>query len=171
MNLKRKSLFASITLANVLALIPVLQSAEVTEKVEKAEKTTATVEKPAEKVEKATEKKAKNLDWLVKHPTIIKLLELQNQERARNGVLPSKLNPEMCLAAQRHAVWMAETGAFTHSGLPYRENIFWGVRTPEEAINGWIWSPGHHTNMLSGTEVGFGYMIRDGRPYWCSVMQ
>ena len=171
MSLKRKSLFASITLATLLALIPVLQSAEVAEKVEKAEKTTAKVEKPAENVTKATEKKSKNLDWLVKHPTILKLLELHNQERLRNGLSLSKLNPEMCLAAQRHAVWMAETGTLNHSGLPYRENIFWGVRTPEEAISGWILSPGHHANMLSGAEVGFGYMIRGGRPYWCSVIQ
>ncbi|GDY07756.1 hypothetical protein LBMAG52_12420 [Planctomycetia bacterium] len=117
------------------------------------------------------EKNSKNLDWLVQHPTIQKLLALHNQERARVGLSPSKLNPEMCLAAQRHAVWMAETGSMSHSGLPYRENIFMGVRTPEDAINGWIWSPAHHSNMLSGTEVGFGYMVLNGRYGWCSVMQ
>ncbi len=117
------------------------------------------------------ERSSQKLDWLVKHPTIEKLLELHNQERARNGLSPSVLNPEMCLSAQKHAVWMAETGAFQHSGLPYRENIFWGVRTPQEATNGWIWSPAHHANMLSGSQVGFGYMVLNGRPYWCSVMQ
>jgi cysteine-rich secretory family protein len=117
------------------------------------------------------ERHSQNLDWLVKHPTIQKLLELHNQERARNRLPPSTLDAKMCLAAQKHAVWMAETGWFQHSGLPYRENIFWGVRTPDDAINGWIWSPAHHGNMLTGSAVGFGYMIIDGRPYWCAVMQ
>ncbi len=117
------------------------------------------------------ERNSQNLEWLVKHPTILRLLELHNQERARVGLSPSKLNPMMCLAAQKHAVWMAETGSMSHSGLPYRENIFMGVSTPEAATNGWIWSPAHHGNMLSGSEVGFGYMILNGRPCWCSVMQ
>ena len=131
----------------------------------------ATAPAPSAEMMNRIEKHSKNLDWLVEHPTIQKLLVLHNQERARNGLAPSKLNPEMCLAAQKHAVWMAETGWFQHSGLPYMENIFWGVSTPEDATNGWIWSPAHHSNMLSGTEVGFGYMILEGRPYWCSVMR
>ena len=113
----------------------------------------------------------KKLDWLVKHATIQKLLELHNQERIRNNLTPSILNPEMCLSAQNHAVWMAQTGSYCHSGLPYRENIFMGVSTPEAAIDGWIRSGPHHYNMLSGTEVGFGYMILNGRPCWCSVIR
>jgi hypothetical protein len=150
MSLIRKSLVTVLTLATLGVFAVATQSSEMSARVEK---------------------NSKNLDWLVEHPTIQKLLELHNQERARVGLAPSKLNPEMCLAAQRHAVWMAETGWFAHSGLPYRENIFMGVTTPEAAINGWIWSPAHHANMLSGTEVGFGYMVLNGRYCWCSVMQ
>ena len=117
------------------------------------------------------DRNSQDLDWLVKHQTIQKLYELHNRERARVGLQPSALNPQMCLAAQKHAVWMAENSWFQHSGLPYLENIYWGVRTPEDAINGWIWSPPHHGNMLAGTDVGFGYMIINGQPYWCAVMQ
>lgn len=150
MCLIRKSLIVALTLAVTGVVTSGLPSAEMSARVDRH---------------------SQNLDWLVKHPTIQRLLELHNQERARVGLPPSKLNSEMCLAAQRHAVWMAETGWFAHSGLPYRENIYMGVSTPEAATNGWIWSPAHHGNMLSGTEVGFGYMVLNGRPCWCSVMQ
>ncbi len=150
MRLNRKLLFVALTLAVTGVAVTGARSAEMSERVEK---------------------NSQKLDWLTQHPTIQKLLELHNQERARVGLSPSKLNPEMCLAAQKHAVWMAETGWFSHSGLPYRENIFMGVTTPEAATNGWIWSPAHHQNMLSGNEVGFGYMVLNGRYCWCSVMQ
>ena len=150
MSLNRKSLIVALTLAVTGAIATGTRSAEMSERVEKH---------------------SQNLEWLVKHPTIQRLLELHNQERARVGLPPFKLNPEMSLAAQKHAVWMAETGWFSHSGLPYRENIYMGVNTPEDATNGWIWSPAHHANILSGTEVGFGYMILNGRPCWCAVMQ
>lgn len=110
-------------------------------------------------------------DWLVKHPTILKLLELHNTERLRVGLEPLKLNTEMCLAAQKHATYMADTGWLVHSGLPYRENIFMSVTSPESATNGWIWSPAHHTNMLSGTEAGFGYQYKNGRPCWVGVFK
>ncbi|MBC7816432.1 MAG: CAP domain-containing protein [Planctomycetaceae bacterium] len=150
MCLNRKLLIVALTLAVTGVVATGVRSAEMSERVEK---------------------NSQNLEWLVKHPTILRLLELHNQERARVGLFPSKLNPVMCLAAQKHAVWMAETGWMSHSGLPYRENIFMGVSTPEAATNGWIWSPAHHTNMLSGAEVGFGYMTLNGRPCWCSVMQ
>ena len=150
MSVSRKSLVLAFTLAVTASVAPATWSSEMLTRIEKH---------------------SQNLDWLVKHPTIVKLVELHNQERARNGMPPSKLNAEMCLAAQKHAVWMAETGWFQHSGLPYRENIYAGVSTPVDAINGWIWSPAHHANMLSGTQVGFGYMILNGRPCWCAVMQ
>lgn len=110
-------------------------------------------------------------EWLTEHPTILRLLELHNAERARVGLSPLVLNPEMCLAAQRHATYMADSGWFVHSGLPYRENIFMWVRTPEDAVNGWIWSPAHHANMLSGKEIGLGYQYRNGRPCWVGVFR
>lgn len=110
-------------------------------------------------------------DWLVKHPTILKLLELQNVERQRNGLSPLKLSAEMCLAAQQHAVWMARTGYYMHSNLPWPEIIFSGPRSPEAAVTGWIYSPAHHSIMLSGSEVGFGYMKLNGQTYWVGVFR
>jgi len=123
----------------------------------------------AEKV--ATEMEAGPHDWLVKHETILRLVELTNQHRARMGIGPVTLDTQMCLDAQRHAKWMADTGAFQHSGLPYMEIIFHSVQSPEGAIQGWIASPPHHGIMISGTRVGFGYMTRNGYPYWVGVFR
>lgn len=110
-------------------------------------------------------------DWLVKHETIVKLVELTNQHRARMGLGPVVIDVQMCLDAQRHATWMADFGGFQHSGLPYMEIIYQSVTTPESAIQGWIASPPHHGIMLSGTRVGFGYMVRNGYPYWVGVFR
>lgn len=110
-------------------------------------------------------------DWLIKHETILKLVELTNQHRARMGIGPVTLDTQMCLDAQRHAKWMADFGSFQHSGLPYMEIIYQSVVTPEHAIQGWIASPPHHGIMLSGTKVGYGYMLRNGYPYWVGVFR
>lgn len=110
-------------------------------------------------------------DWLVKHPTIQQLVELTNQHRARMGRPPVRINADLCLHAQRHATNMADTNWFRHSGLPWPEIIYAGPRAPQDAINGWINSPAHHGIMLSGSEVGFGYMVRNGQPYWVGLFR
>ncbi|HID24645.1 MAG TPA: CAP domain-containing protein [Planctomycetaceae bacterium] len=109
--------------------------------------------------------------WLVRHPVIQRLLKFHNEERARYGLPPLQLAPEMCLAAQEHATWMAETGYYMHSNLPWAEIIFAGPLSAREAVDGWIASPAHHSIMLSGTEAGFGYMVRDGQTYWVGVFR
>lgn len=110
-------------------------------------------------------------DWLIEHPTILRLLKLHNQTRSRSGRQPLVLNTEMCLAAQRHANQMATSGRFAHSGLPYRENIAYRQRTADHAVRTWNASPGHFNNMLSGSHVGFGYAVRNGVGYWVAVFR
>lgn len=105
------------------------------------------------------------------HPTIARLLELHNQTRARVGLPPLALNQQMCALAQQHANWMASTGAFAHSRLPYRENIAYGQASPEHAVQTWTYSPGHYQNMCSGRECGFGYQVRGGTGYWVAVFR
>lgn len=117
-----------------------------------------------------TKKKGEH-DWLIKHPTIQKLLKLHNQERARNGLPALTLNTQMCLRAQEHAKWMAETGYYQHSNLPWPEIIFQGPTSAEAAVNGWIASPAHHSIMLTGSQAGFGYMVLNGQYYWVGVFQ
>jgi uncharacterized protein YkwD len=110
-------------------------------------------------------------DWLIKHPTIQRLFELHNQTRARVGLPPLTLNADMCLAAQRHANWMASYGTFAHSGLPYRENIAYNHSSPEHAVQSWTYSPGHYANLCSGSQCGFGYQTRGGVGYWVAVFR
>jgi uncharacterized protein YkwD len=110
--------------------------------------------------------------WLTEHATIQRLLKYHNEERARYSLPPLKIDPKMCLAAQKHAVWMAETGYYTHSNLPWPEIIHHGPRSARGAVDGWIWSPSHHGIMLSGAKkVGFGYMVLHGQTYWVGVFQ
>jgi uncharacterized protein YkwD len=110
--------------------------------------------------------------FLTKHPTLLRMMELQNQERARYGLPPLKMNAQMCVAAQKHAHWMASTGWYVHSNLGWPEIIHSGPVTPESAVQGWIWSPAHHAIMLSGgTEAGFGYSVRNGVPFWVTVIR
>jgi uncharacterized protein YkwD len=123
------------------------------------------------RAEKIVTEEAGPHDWLIKHETILKLVELTNQHRARMGVGPVVLDTQMCLDAQRHATWMANFGGFQHSGMPYMEIIYQAVTTPESAIQGWTASPPHHGIMLSGSRVGYGYMIRNGYPYWVGVFR
>jgi|GEM_PF-985757 len=110
-------------------------------------------------------------DWLIKNENIVRLVTQANQHRAQMGLAPLELDTMMCLDAQQHANWMAATGAFQHSSLPYLEVIFHGVPTPEAAVQGWIASPAHHAHLLSGTRVGFGYQLRGGYPYWVGVFR
>lgn len=110
-------------------------------------------------------------DWLIEHPTIQRLLELHNETRARYGRGPLTLNTQMCLQAQAHAKKMADYGWFAHSGLPYFENIAYSQRTASAAVQTWTYSPAHFNNMLRGTQVGFGYALRNGTPYWVAVFR
>jgi uncharacterized protein YkwD len=108
--------------------------------------------------------------WLTNHPSIQKLHTLINEERKLHGLEPLVLDPKMCLKAQEHAVWMAETGYYQHSSFPWPEIIFYGPRNAESAVQGWIYSPAHHGIMLGGgTQCGYGYMVIDGRCYWVGV--
>ncbi len=114
---------------------------------------------------------------------------LGNLARRANGVPPLRWSVEMTNAARwfswdsvenrpegfcghddtlGRAPWdrMADFG---YEGFGGAENCFCGYVTPEQAIDGWMNSPGHRDNLLDPTwqEVGLGYYRRDsdGRGY------
>jgi uncharacterized protein YkwD len=114
---------------------------------------------------------------------------LGNLARRANGVPPLRWSVEMTNAARwfswdsvenrpvgfcghddtlGRAPWdrMADFG---YEGFGGAENCFCGYVTPEQAIDGWMNSPGHRDNLLNPTwqEVGLGYYRResDGRGY------
>lgn len=109
--------------------------------------------------------------WLTEHPVIREMQVLQNAERQRWGLSPLVMDPALCLAAQQHAVWMADTGWYVHSRMGIPEIIHSGPLTAVDAVNGWIWSPAHHGIMLSGSRAGFGYMVKNGVTYWVTLVR
>jgi uncharacterized protein YkwD len=116
-----------------------------------------------------------------------RLLDLVNQARAvprscggRRYAAARALrwNERLALAARTHADNMARLDFFSHSGRDgstppqrvaaagyrYRvagENIAGGQDTPEEAVAGWVKSPGHCANLMNSafSEMGAAYAV------------
>jgi len=104
------------------------------------------------------------------------VVELTNQERAKNGLAPLKENAELNYAADEYAELMSDRGVLSHTGpdgsqpwdrakaVGYEaqtmgENIAAGQKTPEQVVAAWMNSPGHRANILNPkyTEIGVGF--------------
>ncbi|RDW20355.1 sporulation protein [Oceanobacillus arenosus] len=111
------------------------------------------------------------------------VVELTNQERAKQGLSALKIDTELSKVAREKSNDMATNGYFDHNsptygspfdmmksfGITYRtagENIALGQRTPAEVVEGWMNSEGHRANILNGeyTHIGVGY-VENGN-YW-----
>ncbi|HJL17095.1 MAG TPA: CAP domain-containing protein [Sandaracinaceae bacterium LLY-WYZ-13_1] len=107
---------------------------------------------------------------------VCRVFELVNEERADAGLAPYAWNPELALAAQRHAEDMVDQGYFDHQSLdgrsfgdrafeagydgsPRGENIAAGQRSAEQVMDSWMSSGGHRANILSegSNEIGVGF--------------
>ncbi|QTN00959.1 hypothetical protein ERJ70_17700 [Sediminibacillus dalangtanensis] len=105
------------------------------------------------------------------------VVELTNQERAKQGLDPLEIDTELSKVAREKSADMARNGYFDHNsptygspfdmmkqfGISYNtagENIAKGQRTPEEVVNAWMNSEGHRENILNGnfTHIGVGYV-------------
>ena len=116
------------------------------------------------------------------------LLDLTNQARANSGLPMLRMDPRLCRAARLHSANMARLNSMSHNlegrshqnrtreaGYPsgmVAENICYSQGNPQAAINTWLNSSGHRTNMLSyqysDLGVGIGYN-RSGQPYYTQV--
>ncbi|CAG5079508.1 Spore coat assembly protein SafA with CBM 50 [Thermobacillus xylanilyticus] len=104
------------------------------------------------------------------------VVELVNQQRAKNGLKPLKLNWELSRVARYKSEDMRDRRYFSHNsptyGSPFdmmkafgirysaaAENIAAGQKTAQAVMNSWMNSPGHRSNILSAsyTEIGVGY--------------
>jgi uncharacterized protein YkwD len=113
-------------------------------------------------------------------------------ERSFGPAAPVLWNAELAQAALAHSEDMASHHYFNHRGsdgsfvgertrrVGYNwhrvgENIASGVRSPEDAMTGWLDSPGHCANLMDPgfTEMGTGYAInpisKAGTAYWTQV--
>ena len=115
-------------------------------------------------------------------------LPLVNKVRAERGLSPLNAQAAARSAAQEQAVRMAKAEQMTHLigrgddfksrmkrrdvPLPAAENIASGQGTVEEAVQAWINSQRHLTNML-GRYNGLGVAVARSaasRPYWAMVL-
>lgn len=114
------------------------------------------------------------------------VVSLVNQERAKAGLSPLKINTKLTGVAERKAEDLRDKNYFAHNsptygspfdmmkqfGITYTaagENIAKGQRTPAEVMNGWMNSPGHKANIMNAnyTEIGVGYVTdSNGTTYW-----
>ena len=114
---------------------------------------------------------------------------LGNVARQQNGVPPLRWNNQLSQAARWFAwdsvenrpepycghqdtngQWPIDRALiFGYLGFAGAENAFCGWVTPQQAIDGWMNSPGHRANLLdpNSREVGLGFYRRasDGRGY------
>jgi uncharacterized YkwD family protein len=111
------------------------------------------------------------------------VVDLTNQERAKNGLPALKVDQELSKVAREKSSDMQRNNYFSHTsptygspfdmmkqfGITYKaagENIAKGQRSPEEVVNAWMNSEGHRKNILSAnfTHIGVGY-VAEGN-YW-----
>ena len=119
------------------------------------------------------------------------VVDLTNVERTLNGRASLRANARLMHAAQIQAEQMASAGQLAHvlpnAAYPsagdrlaaadyrwqaYGENVALGQSSAEKALDGWMHSRGHRTNILNPdfTEMGAGYATdRERRPYYVQV--
>lgn len=108
------------------------------------------------------------------------VIELVNQERAKQGLSPLKKDTALMNTADVRAEEL-ET-LFSHDrpdgtkcytafpgGYSYRgENIAMGQQDPVSVMDSWMHSSGHRANILNPNydSIGVGYSAQDGTPHW-----
>ncbi len=115
-------------------------------------------------------------------------LNAVNKFRAENGLPALKSSALLNKASQFQSDEMAKATTMSHTiagelgprvtaaGYQWStvaENIAFGQRSYEEAVEGWINSPPHRKNLLNPnvTEVGFAVTTGpDGRQYWTNIL-
>lgn len=111
------------------------------------------------------------------------VLELVNQERAREGIAPLVTNPQLQADAMQRAseiaVYYSHTRpdnsecktAISISYSSWGENIAYGYATAEAVMNGWMNSSGHRENILRErfASMGVGCFVQNGRTFWVQL--
>lgn len=116
-------------------------------------------------------------------------IRLINIERTNRGLSALQTNWELCRVARYKSQDMVLNNYFNHTsptyGSPFTmmqsfglkfsagaENIAYGQRTAQEAVNGWMNSAGHRANILSQayTHTGVGVAKKsNGTLYWTQM--
>ncbi|WP_226584698.1 CAP domain-containing protein [Halobacillus litoralis] len=114
------------------------------------------------------------------------VVELTNQERAKQGLEPLELDTELSAVAKDKSLDMQQNNYFSHNsptygspfdmmkqyGIDYRtagENIAMGQTSPEQVVEGWMNSEGHRKNIMNPdfTHIGVGHA--ENGNYWTQM--
>ena len=117
------------------------------------------------------------------------VVQLTNQERAKNGLKALTQDWELSRVARYKSVDMRDKNYFSHDsptygspftmmknfGISYRsagENIAAGQTTAQEVVQAWMNSPGHRANILNAnyTYIGVGYAKGGTQRYYWTQM-
>ena len=134
-------------------------------------------------------------EWIEEYRTLggvnayeLEIIRLINAERARHGLNPLAISPELSMAARFHSQEQVDLGYFGHESpvtgrgtqraemfghsniqehvFGVRENVGGtaaGRRTPEDQVNSWLNSPGHRAAILRGDDITQAISIGVGR--------
>ncbi|KMJ59520.1 hypothetical protein AB685_01180 [Bacillus sp. LL01] len=138
-------------------------------------------EEPADDNQQQTEESTEGIS-----ETEMKVIELTNAERRKNGLSDLKADASLSNVARDKSKDMQTNNYFSHTspthgspfdmmrdyGISYNtagENIAMGQRSPEEVVQAWMNSEGHRKNILNGefTHIGVGY-VEEGN-YWTQM--
>ncbi|WP_458406859.1 CAP domain-containing protein [Anaerotignum sp.] len=120
-------------------------------------------------------------EWEGVHEYVFAVVDLVNEERAKENLAPVTLDRAATTAAQVRAeeakcCWSHTRPdgrkcftALTEAGVIYRaagENLAGRIATPEKVVQAWMDSPGHRKNIMNPrySQIGIGY-VADGN-YW-----
>lgn len=93
-----------------------------------------------------------------------------NDERARYGLPPLKVDKELMATAREHAAWMTRTRNMVHTSRPVAENIAMGQPHSSDVVRAWMNSAGHRANILNGGNGRIGvaaFRTESGTIFWC----
>ncbi len=102
--------------------------------------------------------------------TEAEIVSQTNAQRARYGLPPLAMCPNLMGSARQHCSWMASANSMTHTRAAVAENIAAGQHSASDAMNSWMNSSGHRANILGRgySTIGVAAVAgSNGQTYWC----
>ncbi|MGE8206510.1 CAP domain-containing protein [Heyndrickxia sp. NPDC080065] len=114
------------------------------------------------------------------------VINLTNNERAKNGLPALKVDTKLSGVAQKKSADMQQNHYFSHTsptygspfdmmrdfGVSYKsagENIAMGQRTAQEVVNSWMNSQGHRENILNKSFTHIGVGVEQTGYHWSQM--
>ena len=98
------------------------------------------------------------------------IVDRTNEERARHGLPPLEVDPNLMESAREHARWMSLTQRLQHTRAAVAENIAMGQPDSHSVLRSWMGSSGHRANILNGFHGKIGvaaFRTEGGTIFWC----